>query len=55
MPIGKGTTLGRWIAENRNGRKQFSRRREQEHRHAIEAVGKELRSMMPFLDAKEAP
>ena len=31
---------------------EVERRRQQEHGHQIEAVGRELRSLMPFLDAK---
>ena len=42
-----------WIAENRNGRRHFLERRRSEHDHPIEQVGKELRALMPFLDAKE--
>ena len=50
--IQDGTYAKNWIAENRTGRPHFTPRREREMTHPIEAVGKELRQMMPFLDAK---
>jgi ketol-acid reductoisomerase len=53
--IRSGEYAARWIQENRTGRSTFHARRETEHRHRIEDVGKTLRAMMPFLDAKEAP
>ena len=51
--IQDGTFAKNWIAENRAGRANFEGRRAKEHDHQIESVGKELRAMMPFLDAKE--
>jgi ketol-acid reductoisomerase len=51
--IQNGTYANNWIEENKQGRPYFNPRREQEHDLLIEKVGKELRSMMPFLDAKE--
>jgi ketol-acid reductoisomerase len=50
--IQDGTYARNWIAENENGRPWFTKRRQQEHDHMIEKVGKELRGMMPFLNAK---
>ena len=41
-----------WIDENANGRPWFTARREQARHTQIEDVGKELRSMMPWLNAK---
>jgi len=41
------------IAENEQGRSGFEARRAAEHTHPIEIVGRKLRRMMPFLDAKE--
>ena len=41
-----------WIEENRQGRPNFSARRQREHDLLIEKVGADLRQMMPFLDAK---
>ena len=51
--IRSGAYAERWIAENRSGRPHFNRRRGEEHAHPIEQVGKRLRGLMPFLDAKE--
>jgi ketol-acid reductoisomerase len=42
-----------WIAENRAGRPTFEARRSRESEHQIEMVGRAIRRMMPFLDAKE--
>jgi ketol-acid reductoisomerase len=53
--IQNGGYADRWIRENRNGRPAFTARRDTERRHQIEEVGRKLRSMMPFLDAKNAP
>lgn len=48
--IQSGAFARRWIEENATGRAQFEQTRRAERSHAIEAVGKELRKMMPFLD-----
>ena len=48
-----GTFARRWIDENRTGRPTFTARRAAESTHQIENVGREMRRMMPFLDAKE--
>src|SRR5215203_4097185 len=48
-----GTFAKAWIAENRTGRPTFEKRRLAESEHQIESVGREMRRMMPFLDAKE--
>ncbi|MEM1248767.1 MAG: ketol-acid reductoisomerase [Acidobacteriota bacterium] len=50
--IQDGSFAQRWIDENRTGRPNFTGRRQQEHGHQIESVGRELRGLMPFLDAK---
>lgn len=50
--IQDGTYARNWIEENKQGRPWFNGRREEEHGLLIEKVGKELRQMMPFLDAK---
>jgi ketol-acid reductoisomerase len=39
-----------WIAESEAGRPWFNEQRQKERGHKIEAVGAELRSMMPFLN-----
>jgi ketol-acid reductoisomerase len=44
-----GTFARQWIAENEAGRPNFKKMREAEAAHPIEAVGKQLREMMPFL------
>jgi ketol-acid reductoisomerase len=41
-----------WVTENENGRPVMDRIRGEEQEHSIEAVGKKLRSMMPFINAK---
>jgi ketol-acid reductoisomerase len=50
--IQDGTFAREWIQENRDGLPNFLARRQAEHDHPIEKVGKDLRKMMPFLDAK---
>lgn len=44
-----GSFAKEWIAENERGCPRFSELREKEKKHLIEKVGKELRSMMPFI------
>jgi ketol-acid reductoisomerase len=48
--IQSGDFANEWIAENRAGAESFSRMREQAAGHQIEDVGKDLRSMMPWID-----
>jgi ketol-acid reductoisomerase len=48
-----GSFARRWIEENRTGRPTFETRRAGESEHQIERVGRAMRRMMPFLDAKE--
>jgi ketol-acid reductoisomerase len=48
-----GSFARRWIDENRTGRPTFTARRATEAEQQIETVGREMRRMMPFLDAKE--
>lgn len=54
--IQDGTFAREWIAENRNGGKNFSALREKERKHPIEEVGAQLRAMMSWLpkEAKKA-
>ncbi len=47
-----GTFAREWIAENRNGGKNFAALREKERRHQIEEVGARLRAMMSWLPAE---
>ena len=49
--IRSGKFAEEWIAESRSGRANFQRLRDEGKRHQIEAVGKELRGMMPWISA----
>ncbi len=49
--IQSGTYAEKWIAEDKAGRPWFMAQRKAEQEHQIETVGRELRGMMPFLDA----
>lgn len=51
--IQDGSFAEKWIKENKDGRPYFRKRRQAEHDLTIEKVGKELRRMMPFINAKE--
>jgi ketol-acid reductoisomerase len=48
--IQSGEFAKEWMAENRAGAENFNRMREEAADHQIEKVGKELRSMMPWVD-----
>ena len=50
--IQNGEFARRWISENQVGRPAFLAMRRREQEHPIEQVGKELRSMMTWLNAK---
>jgi ketol-acid reductoisomerase len=50
--IQSGEFAKEWIAENRAGAENFNRQREEAADHEIESVGKDLRSMMPWIDQK---
>lgn len=52
--IQSGKFADRWIAENENGRPEFNKMRQEARNSEIERVGKDLRKMMTWLDAKEA-
>jgi len=47
--IQDGSFAREWISENDEGRHKFNQLREENKIHPIEAIGKELRQMMPFL------
>jgi len=47
--VQNGAFAKQWIAENEAGRPNFKRMREEEAKHPIETVGKQLREMMSFL------
>lgn len=51
--IRSGAYAEEWIDENANGRPWFNERRQAARSSQIEQVGKELRRMMPWLNAKE--
>jgi ketol-acid reductoisomerase len=51
--IQSGAFAEGWIEENETGRKNFLADRASHREAKIEEVGKKLRSMMPFLNAKE--
>jgi ketol-acid reductoisomerase len=50
--IQDGEFAKRWILENQAGRPAFLAMRQREQQHPIEQIGKELRSMMSWLNAK---
>ena len=51
--VRSGRYAEKWIAENQAGKPWFNEQRKKEQELLIEKVGRELRKMMPFLDAKE--
>ena len=50
--IQSGAFAREWIAENRAGQESFQRMREEGANHQIEREGKELRSMMDWIDTE---
>jgi ketol-acid reductoisomerase len=48
--IQSGEFAREWIAENRAGQENFRRMREEQSRHQVETVGKELRAQMDWID-----
>jgi ketol-acid reductoisomerase len=53
--IRSGAFAEEWIEENAKGRPWFNAKREEERKHPIEEVGRQLRAMMPWLNPKEVP
>ena len=51
--IRSGSYAEEWIDENVNGRPWFNQMRQNGRNSEIERVGKQLRSMMPWLNPKE--
>ena len=51
--IQDGSFAREWITENHEGRPRFRPLREQARHSQIQEIGKDLRSMMPWLDPKE--
>ena len=50
--IQSGDFAREWIAENRAGQENFQRMREEGKNHQIEREGRELRSMMDWIDTE---
>jgi len=48
--IQSGSFAKEWIKENEEGRPNYNRITEEEKEHKIEKIGKELRSMMPWME-----
>ena len=51
--IRDGSFAAEWVAEHRTGQRRFGEQRTRHADHAIEHVGRELRRMMPFVQARE--
>tara|TARA_B000000441_G_scaffold51636_1_gene34344 strand:- start:1478 stop:2494 length:1017 start_codon:yes stop_codon:yes gene_type:complete len=51
--IQSGAFAKEWMSQAREGSPYLKQEREKESNHQIENIGKELRNMMPFLDAKD--
>jgi ketol-acid reductoisomerase len=47
--IQSGQFAKEWIAEHKSGRKNFTRLMTQDESHPVEQVGRQLRSMMPWI------
>ena len=50
--IQAGTFAREWIAENRAGQENFQRMSQEQMGHQVEREGKELRSMMSWIDTE---
>ena len=50
--IQSGEFAREWIAENRAGQENFKRMRDEQSRHQVELVGKELRAQMDWIDTE---
>jgi ketol-acid reductoisomerase len=50
--IQSGDFAREWIAENRAGQESFKRMREEQSKHQVEVVGKELRAQMDWIDTE---
>tara|TARA_B100001173_G_scaffold278655_1_gene260895 strand:- start:7713 stop:8729 length:1017 start_codon:yes stop_codon:yes gene_type:complete len=51
--IQSGAFAKEWMAQAREGSPFLNEKREEASKHQIEEIGKSLRNMMPFLDAKD--
>jgi ketol-acid reductoisomerase len=50
--IQSGSFAREWIAENHAGQENFKRMRDEQSRHQVEVVGRELRSQMAWIDTE---
>ena len=50
--IQSGDFAREWIAENRAGQENFKRMREEQSKHQVEVVGKELRAQMDWINTE---
>jgi ketol-acid reductoisomerase len=50
--IQSGDFAREWIAENRAGQESFKRMRQEQAQHRVEAVGKELRAQMAWINTE---
>jgi ketol-acid reductoisomerase len=50
--IQSGDFAREWIAENRAGQENFKRMREEQSRHQVEVIGRELRAQMAWIDTE---
>jgi ketol-acid reductoisomerase len=53
--IQDGTFAKEWMLENQVGRPYFNARKKKEQNSLLERVGREVRSMIPWIDGKEEP
>ena len=51
--IQDGIFARNWIAEHKSGAENFKSRRQLDHDHGIEVVGRKLRKLMSWIDSKE--
>ena len=51
--IQDGIFAKNWIAEHKSGAENFMSRRQLDHDHGIEVVGRKLRKLMSWIDSKE--
>ncbi len=51
--IQDGSFAEKWLDENSNGREKFNEMRRKDAEHPVEKVGRELRSMMTWLEPVE--
>jgi ketol-acid reductoisomerase len=50
--VQSGEFAREWLLENRVGRPVYNAHKRREQNHQIEVVGRQLRKMMPWIDAK---